>query len=71
MQARIELLRQVVGRGHPPGHKDSHNSNLPAIGEVAESASLERWRHVVVQGGEAVESALEGERRSLVAFLVE
>lgn len=66
----MDLLRQIVGQGPPFGRKDSHNSNLPEIGEGAESASLGRWIHVVVRGGEAVGSALGVERRNLVAFLV-
>ena len=71
MQARIDLLRQVVGQAHPFGHRDSHNLNLLEIEEGAESASLGQWTHVEVRDGEAAESALEGERRNLVAFLMQ
>lgn len=72
MRARIDLLRQVVEQQpRPSGRRDSHNWSLPEIGEGAGSASLGRWIHVAVQDGEAAESALEAERRNLVAFLME
>lgn len=71
MRARIDLLRQVVEQPRPSGRRDSRNWSLPEIGEGAGSASLGRLIHVVVQDGEAAESALEAGRRNLVAFLME
>ena len=67
---RIDLHHQIVGQTHPFVRRDCHSSNLPAIGEAAESASLARWTHVVVPDGEGVESMPGVERRNHVAFLV-
>ena len=41
-----------------------------SLGEVAESASSGRWRHVGGRGGGAVVSELVVDGRCLVAFLV-
>ena len=47
---------------------DSHSCSLE-IGEVGESASLGRWRHVVGQDGGAEASALGVERMMTAALL--
>ena len=68
MQARTDLLRQIVGQPRPSDRRDYHSLNPPETGEGAENASLGRWKHAVVRDGEAVGNALEVERRNLVAL---